>query len=104
MLPSISFDPVAYCLLALCGNLLGNYFSLAARLSRWSMFVQVVIGIAMLAGFVAGFLSEALSLPVLVPLMLGLALLFRHQAWRCFAAVDWHLLRPASAALKSRLS
>lgn len=104
MLPSISFDPIAYCLLALCGNLLGNYFSLAARLSRWSMFVQIVMAFTMLAGFTAGFLSAALPLPILVSLMPGLAVLFRQQAWLRFMAVDWHLLRPTSVPLKSKPS
>lgn len=104
MFASLAFDPIAYCLLTLAGNVLGNYFSLAARLSQWSMFLQVAAAFAMLGSFAAGFLTAALPLPILVPMMLGLALLFRRQAWLRFVAVDWYRLRPASAPLKSKLS
>jgi hypothetical protein len=104
MFDAISFDPLTYCLTALACNVLGNYFSLAARLSQWSLFLQFVIATAMAAGLILGRMVEVLSLPVLVALVLGLAWLFRQQALRYFTAVDWAVLRPACQAFNGNPS
>jgi hypothetical protein len=90
--------------MALACNLLGNYFSLAARLSQWSLFVQLVTALGMAAGLILGGMVKVLSLPVLVALALGLALLFRQQALRHFTAVDWSQLRPAFQTVKGKVS
>lgn len=103
MFDSLYFDPLTYCLSALACNLLGNYFGLAARLSQWSIFVQLLTSGAMTASLIVGRVAGVLSLPVLVATVLGLALLFRHQALQRFAVVDWYQLRPGTQ-FKSRPS
>jgi hypothetical protein len=99
---SITLDPITYCAVALAGNVLCNYFSLAARLRQWSLFLQVLTAVGATAGFVIGSVFDVLPLPVLIALMLGLTLLFRQQALQSFAAVDWLQLRPAYQMFKGK--
>jgi hypothetical protein len=68
MFDALAFDPITYCLSALACNVLGNYFSLAAKLSQWSMFVQLITVVGMILGLAAGRVVGALPLPVLVAL------------------------------------
>lgn len=101
---SLTFDPLVYCALTLAGHLLSNYFSLAARISQWSILLQLLTSAGMMAGLIVGFIANALSAPVVAALILGLALLFREQALRRFAAVDWQQLRPAFQGRKEKLA
>jgi hypothetical protein len=100
----IALDPLTYCLSALACNVLGNYFSLAAKLSQWSMFVQLITTVGMILGIGLSRFAGVLPLPVMVALLLGLSLLFRQQALQRFAVVDWHQLRPAGQTFKGKLS
>ena len=95
MFDDLAFDPLTYCVSVLACNVLGNYFSLAARLGRWSMLLQWFVTIAMAAGLILARVPGELPLPLLVALALGMALLFRQLAQRRFVIVDWQSLRPA---------
>jgi hypothetical protein len=104
MFDSIAFDPLTYCVTALACNVLGNYSSIAARLSQWSLLLQLLINVAMGAALIGGSIGGLLPLPLIVALILGLALLFRQLALQRFAVVDWYQLRPASHSFKGKLS
>ncbi len=104
MFPDMSFDPLTYCVMALTGNILANYFSLAARLSQWSMFLQILMALATGAGLVLSRVLDVLPLPALVLVVLALAALFRVQAKQRFVTVDWHQLRPAGLGYKGKLA
>jgi hypothetical protein len=99
---AITFDPLWYCAGALAGNVLANYFSLAARLRHWSFLVQILVATGMTIGFVIASVLDLLPLPVMVALAIGLTLLFRQQALQSFSAVDWQQLRPASQTFKGK--
>jgi hypothetical protein len=99
---TITFDPFRYCLMALGGNILGSYFSLAARISQWSLLLQILSSSAMLAGLGLGQATGFLTLPVLFLLTLGLVMLFRQQARQRFVTIDWFRLRPACLSLTGK--
>lgn len=91
-----SFDPFTYCLVALVGNVLCNYFGLAARLRQWTVLLQILVAGTATLALVIGSVLEILPRSAVIALMLGLTLLFRQYALQCFGGVDWQLVRPAA--------